>query len=72
VTIIAYNIPEAGKDILTVYSIAGRKAATLVSGHQEPGRYRVTWDGSRFALGSSLYPLEAGNFTKTRKAQLVR
>ena len=71
-TTIAYDLPEAIAVILTVYTITGQKVGTLVSGHQEAGHYEVTWDDRGFASGIYLYRLEAGSFTDTRKALLVR
>ena len=72
VTTITYDLPEASNVTLTIYTIAGQKVATLVSGRQEAGDYQVTWDGSGFATGIYLYRLEAGSFSETRKALLLR
>ncbi|UCH13039.1 MAG: T9SS type A sorting domain-containing protein [Bacteroidales bacterium] len=71
-TKICYNIPEATNVKLAIYTMTGKRVTTLVSGHQQAGRYKVTWDGSRLETGSYLYRLEAGNITRTRKALLVR
>ncbi len=71
-TAISYNLPEAGKVTLTVFTLTGQKITTLVSEHQKAGHHKVTWDGSGLTDGSYLYRLEAGNITKTRKALLVR
>ncbi len=71
-TIIAYKLPEAAEVMLIIYTITGQRVATLVSGRQEAGHYQVSWDGSGFACGIYLYRLEAGSFTETRKALLLR
>ena len=72
VTTITYDLPEARNVSLTIYTITGQKVATLVSGFKEAGHYQVTWNGSGLATGIYLYRLEAGSFTKTRKALIVR
>ena len=58
--------------MLTIYTVTGQKVATLLSAHQKAGHYTVVWDGSGFASGIYLSRLEAGSFTETRKALLVR
>jgi hypothetical protein len=66
VTAIAYNLPQASRVTLTVYTITGQKVATMVSGHQEAGHYKVAWDGSGFGTGIYLYRLEAGRFAEAK------
>ncbi len=71
VTTISYSLPAAGNVLLTVSALNGRKIATLVSGRQEAGNYKVIWDGSHLAPGYYLYQLEAGGFKETRTARRV-
>jgi hypothetical protein len=71
VTTISYSLPTAGNVLLTVSALNGRKIATLVSGHQAEGNYKVLWDGSRLAPGYYLYQLEAGGLKQTRTARRV-
>lgn len=72
VTTIRYKLHEANHISLTVCTVSGRKLHTLVSGYHEAGSYEVTWDGSKLAPGYYLYKLDAGTFTETRTAKLVR
>jgi len=51
VTTIAYDLLEANDVTLVIYTITGRRVATLVSGHKEARHYEVTWDGSEFGNG---------------------
>ena len=76
-TTIAYDLPEASDVMLNIYTVTGQQVITLVSGHQEAGRYSVVWDGrdaQGVAVGSGLYfaRLEASGVVHTRKLLLIR
>ena len=72
VTTIAYDLPEPSGVTLTIYTITGQEVTTLVSAHQEAGRYEVTWDANAFANWIYFYRLEAGEFVETRRTVLLR
>jgi hypothetical protein len=72
VTTIGYDLPQASEVSLTIYTIAGQKAAVLADGYQEAGHHSVLFDGSGFANGVYLYRLEAGSFVETRRMVLLR
>jgi CHRD domain/Secretion system C-terminal sorting domain len=77
VTNIEYAIEGAGGQgvsvvRLAVYDILGREVANLVNEPQAPGRYRVQFDGSRFASGIYFYRLQTGSFSQTRKLILEK
>ena len=74
-TTIGYSLPHAAPMRLAVYSATGELVHTIVSGRQQPGAYRATWDGravsgERLAAGIYLLRLEAGPATATRKLVL--
>ncbi len=84
-TTIDYTIggPEEGRGAgavpvrLGIYDTRGRLIVRLVEEEQEPGTYRVTWDGKDRAglqAGSGIYfsVLEAGDFRATRKMVLLK
>lgn len=71
VTTITYRLPFATNVVLTISALNGQKIATLVSGHQAAGEYRVKWDGSRLAPGYYLYQLEAGGVREIRTARRI-
>lgn len=72
-TIIAYSVPEKANVRLDVYNILGQKVATLVDGIQNPGAYRVDFNGARLASGVYFYRLSAGSNTfLTRKMILLK
>lgn len=60
VTVISYTLPQASHVTLTLYALTGQKVATLVSGVQEAGHYRVRWDGSGWAQWGLLLPAGSG------------
>ena len=73
VTTIAYTVPDGGADIdLAVFSVAGVRVTTLVSGRVVGGRSSVVWDGTdsggeAVASGVYLVRLATENATLTRK-----
>jgi hypothetical protein len=77
VTTISYELPEAGDVRLSILTIAGQEIATVVSGYQEVGHHRVTWDGrddQGHAVGNGvyLYRMVADGHHAVRKMLLVR
>lgn len=72
VTKIEYAIPEESAVILAVYDILGREIVTLVNEVQQAGSYSVNFDGSQFSSGIYFYRINAGDFTKIKKMQLVK
>jgi flagellar hook assembly protein FlgD len=62
---------------MNIYDVTGRLVKTLVNEPQEPGYYKVLWDGKddlRKAVSSGIYfyRLEAGDFTAMRKMVVMR
>ena len=78
VTTIAYRLPEVSHVTLTVYGMTGQKVATMVSAHQQAGRYSVVWDakdqpGRDVASAVYLYRLEVEELNvQTRRVVLLR
>jgi hypothetical protein len=66
-TTLSYALARAGAVDLTVYGVDGRKVATLVSGVQAAGTYRLTWDGAGAKPGMYYARLSTpeGRFTRT-------
>lgn len=71
-TKIEYSIPSEGFVTLKVYDILGREIKTLVSEVQEPGKYRVDFNGSDLSSGIYFYILKTGNNIKSAKMVLVK
>jgi hypothetical protein len=76
-TVIGYEIGYPSRVTLMIYDIAGRLVRRLVDTTQEPGRYRVIWEGKDDrgrAIGSGVYfyRLEAGSLLMTQKMVLLK
>jgi len=76
-TTIRYQLPEVSRVRLRVFNILGQEIKTLVDGVQEPGFYRIHWDGrddsgKKVPPGVYLYRLRAGEFKATRKMLILR
>jgi len=83
ITEIRYQIPKGvdsrQKSVVSmnIYDVTGRLVKTLVNEPQEPGYYKVLWDGKddlRKAVSSGIYfyRLEAGDFTGIKKMVVMR
>ena len=81
-TWIPYQLSEAADVSVTIYAANGGIVRTLVLGHQEVGEYKsrsraAYWDGTNnsgepVASGIYFYTLSAGDFTATRKMQILK
>lgn len=71
-TNISYNLAEAGDVTLKVYDITGRLVETLIERYQETGEHIVTWDASNISSGVYFYKLTCGDYTATKKTDLLR
>jgi hypothetical protein len=76
-TEIKYTLARAGSVHLNVYGATGQVVRQLVGEVQEPGEYRVTWDGTngrgaRVASGVYFYKLEASGYKAIKKMLVVK
>ena len=76
-TIIKYDIANAGKVSLKIYSVTGALVSELVNRHQSSGRYSVVWDGTnlsgdKLSSGIYLYKLQTTDYQKIGKAILIK
>ncbi len=80
---IRYQIPKGvnsrQKSVVSmnIYDVTGRLVKTLVNEPQEPGYYKVLWDGkdnldNAVPSGIYFYRIEAGNFTAMKKIVKTR
>ena len=67
-----FGILNLGFVSLRVYDALGKEVAVLVNENKNPGRYKVDFDGSGLASGIYFYQLTYGNFTETRKMNLIK
>ena len=78
-TTIKYNIPylDSGTNnpefvSLIVYDILGREVTTLVNQQQNPGRYKVLFNGGELGSGVYFYSLRYSDYSLSRKMLLVK
>lgn len=76
-TRIAFSMKEPADVVLTVYSVIGRRVATLVAGQLGEGDHSVIWDGRdrhgrEVSSGVYFYRLSSGSSAETRKMLLLR
>ena len=66
-TRIQYLLPTTSIVSLKVYDLLGREIQTLINNETSPGKYEITFDGSKLASGVYFYRLQAGSFVAARK-----
>ncbi len=71
-TIISWQSPVDGWQILKVFNILGNEIATLVNEHKPAGRHQVEFNAEGLSSGVYFYTITAGNFSQTRKMMLIR
>lgn len=71
-TNINFDIKEAGNVNIVIYDILGQEVRTLVNEYVQPGRYKVTFDGSDYASGLYFYRITTNSFTDIKKMLMVK
>jgi hypothetical protein len=66
-TVVSYQLSVVSCVVLNIYDVLGRKAATLVNGEKQPGRYSVNFDASNLPGGVYYYRLSLNGKTETKK-----
>ena len=71
-TYISYTIISEAEISLDIYDVSGREVFNVNSGTQQPGSYKVRFDGSNMASGVYFCRLKAGEQVGVQKIVLVR
>jgi hypothetical protein len=76
-TMIGFNLPEAARVDLTIFTLEGRRITTLLDEEQSAGYHTVVWngrgdDGMQVATGTYLCRILAGPYCETRKMSLMK
>ncbi|MBE0566353.1 MAG: right-handed parallel beta-helix repeat-containing protein [Krumholzibacteria bacterium] len=76
-TKIAFSLPEAQSVKLAIYTVDGRRVATLVDEVRGPGLHEVLWNGQddagrRSASGVYFCRIDAGPYSQVRKMTLMK
>lgn len=72
VTIIRYQIPDAGFVTLKVYDVLGNEVVTLVDEYTASGKYEVEFDGSELTSGVYFYQVNYKSYLNTGKMILLK
>lgn len=71
-TMIKYQLAMNSHVKLKVFDMLGQEVATLINTNQKAGNYEINFDASRLASGIYIYKLTAGNYTETKKMNLLK
>ncbi len=76
-TKISFSLPEATDVVMAVYSLDGRKVATLLNETRGAGDHEVVWMGRNdagqlVASGTYFYMIDAGPYSQVRKMTLMK
>jgi hypothetical protein len=72
VTNFKFDIVNSGEVKIIVYDIMGREVQTLVNERLQPGKYEVSFDGSKFSSGVYFYKLEVNGYIQTRRMVMTK
>lgn len=76
VTVIGWQLSEAGWQTLKIYDVLGKEIATLVNEYRPAGKYEVKWNAasgsSRIPSGVYFYQLKSGSYVNTKKMILLK
>lgn len=71
-TTLEFDIPNKSYTTLSLYDITGRLIENLHNGLLQPGRYSISWNGSKYASGVYFYTLKTESFQQTKRMVLVK
>ena len=76
-TTIEYMVPERERIVIKIYNLMGKEVRILVDEQNQPGHYRIIWDGrdeqgEKVASGVFIYRMRAGQFVSMKKLVLMR
>jgi hypothetical protein len=71
-TMIRFSIPNKGHVLLKIHNILGVEVAALVDEVLNPGTYKISFDGSKFASGLYFCRITSNNYTATMKMLFVK
>ena len=71
-TEIRYELSALSKVSLKVFDVLGKEVVELINEVQNPGTYRIHFNGIHLASGMYFSILRAGKYQETRKMLLLR
>ena len=71
-TKIDFTLPIESNVKISVYNLIGQKVAEIVNAKFNAGKHSFEFNASNLSSGIYLYKIEAGDFTSTKKMQLIK
>jgi hypothetical protein len=71
-TTIKYQIPGAGKVVISIYDILGQKIVSINKSYESGGLYSVTWRASEYPTGLFFYTIDIEEFRDVKKMLLIK
>jgi hypothetical protein len=71
-TTISFSLPNTSKVTLKVFDILGNEITTLVDDQVDAGNHSIEFNAAGLSSGIYFYRIQAGNFTETRKMNLLK
>jgi len=71
-TDISFGIPNGSVVTLKIYDTSGKEILTLADRYFDTGIYTINFDGSNLSSGVYFYKIVAGDFTETKKMELIK
>jgi len=72
VTVIEFEIPEAGYVLIELYNSVGQKVRDIFAGELPAGYHKVRFDASGLSSGVYFYRMKAGKFNAVKHMSLVK
>jgi hypothetical protein len=72
VTTFSFNLPSKSFVTLKIFDLLGRELETVISKELEHGRHTWLWNARKLPSGTYYYRIQAGNFTETKKLEILR
>ena len=72
VTTFTFNLPSNSFVTLKIFDPLGRELETVFSGELNYGRHTYLWNAQNLPSGVYYYRLQAGDFTETKKLEIIR
>jgi uncharacterized protein (TIGR02145 family) len=71
-TTISYKVPENILVTIKLYDVLGKEVSTLINEEQSAGIHTVNLNGTGLSSGVYYYQMKAGNFSDSKKINLVK
>jgi hypothetical protein len=71
-TTISYHLQTPSRVVIDIFDLGGRKVGTLINAVQTSGNHQVNWNASQIPSGIYFYKIQAGDYSQTKRAVLLK